>query len=212
MFFTKMFEKKCVDCGKKVKRGFNFCPFCGAGFKSQGAEEDYGMLGTDDFVEPNQQRANVVKLPFGLNKVMGGLMKQLDRELREMIQEDMQVQGMPRGFQIKISSGQPKLQKVVAPVKRMEKIHISGEENERRKKLPRIEAESQIRRLGDFIVYEISTPGVNKREQVVIAKLEEGLEVKAYSKDKCYYKVIPLRVEIARWGVFGEKVVVELKG
>ena len=207
-----MFEKKCPDCGKKIKHSFNFCPFCGADFKKKKNEEDYGMLGTDDFVELHQQKTNVVKLPFGLNKLMGGLIKQLDRELREMVQEDMQVRGVPRGFQIKISSGQPKLQKVVSPVKSAEKIRISRDEINRRKKLPRVEAESQIRRLGDVIIYEIATPGVSKKEQVVIAKLEEGLEVKAYSKDKCYYKVIPLKVEIARWGVLGEKVVVELKG
>jgi len=39
-----------------------------------------------------------------------------------------------------------------------------------------------------------------------------GLEIRAYSKDKCYVKVIPLKVEILSWRVDRERVMVELRG
>ncbi len=203
-----MFKKRCKSCGEKIQKKFEFCPYCGTKSKNQ---EDYGMLGRDDLV-PAQETRNEIKLPLGLNKIMGGLMKQLDRELNGMMGENVKSGGVPRGFQIRISSGMPNVQKVVSPKKKVERIIISPEEIERRQMLPKVEAKSTIKRLGDIIVYEISTPGIKNREQVIITKLEDGLEVKAYSKDKCYYKVIPLKIEVLQWGILGEKVVVELRG
>lgn len=209
----RMFEKKCPDCGKKIEKKFRFCPFCGSAFKSKKDAENYGMLGRDDFVGAEQPVQP--KLPFGLNKIMGSLVKQLNKELSGMGQDDMKAEGMPRGFQIKVSTGNPQIQKIKKqdnekPQKHV--IRISEQEAKRRGKLKRAEAKSTIKRLGDVIIYEISTPGVSSQDQVVISKLEDSLEVKAYSKDKCYYKTIPLKVEILRWGVAEDKVVVELKG
>ena len=208
-----MFEKKCPDCGKKIEKKFRFCPFCGSAFKAKQDSENYGMLGKDDFVGGEQSMP--VKLPFGLNKIMGSLVKQLNKELSGMTKEDTNVQGMPKGFQIKISTGNPQIQKIVQQPKNQPQKHIiriSEEEAQRRGKLKRAEAKSTIKRLGDVIIYEISAPGVSSQDQVVISKLEDSLEVKAYSKDKCYYKTIPLKVEILRWGIQDEKVIVELGG
>jgi len=46
----------------------------------------------------------------------------------------------------------------------------------------------------------------------MITELETGIEIRAYSKDKCYIKVIPLKVEVLNWRVGEEMVFVEFKG
>jgi len=88
-----MFEKKCRDCGKKVDRKFNYCPYCGGSLKIN-KKEDFGMLGSNDSgkVEEN------LKLPFGIDKIMGGLIKQLEKQLGNMNIDERT--GMPKGFKI----------------------------------------------------------------------------------------------------------------
>ena len=93
-----MFKKKCSDCGKKVEKGFCYCPYCGAGFRGSG--DGYGMLGVDD--SGGDVRVEQ-KLPFGMEKVMGSLIKQLEKQMGNMNFEGGQ--GMPKGFSVRISRG-----------------------------------------------------------------------------------------------------------
>ena len=65
--------------------------------------------------------------------------------------------------------------------------------------------------MGKKIIYEIETPGVRTKKDVVVAKLASGLEIKGYSEDKCYVKFIPLTVEVIGYYVENEKIFVELK-
>jgi len=204
-----MFKKKCFSCNKKVEKKFNFCPYCGASFKKKNEEENYGMLGRDDFI-PDMQRQAQPKIPLGLNKIMGHLVKQLNKELNNLGNESLQAS--PKGFSIQISTGKPQIKEVQGrPIKEIMN-NISEEEIGRRTKLPRAEAESSIRRLADRIIYEVKTPGIKNKEQVIITKLENSIEIKAYSKDKCYYKTIPLKFEIQKWYLLNEKIILELKG
>jgi len=76
----------------------------------------------------------------------------------------------------------------------------------------KVNAESRVRRLGDVIVYEIKAPGIMNKEDVVVTELETGIEIRAYAKDRCYVKVIPLKVEILGMRIGREKISVELKG
>ena len=78
--------------------------------------------------------------------------------------------------------------------------------------MPKVEVESKIKRLGNTIIYEIETPGVKIKGDVVLTELATGLEIKAYSKNKCYVKFIPLKVEVIQYSVEKEKVVVEIRG
>lgn len=205
-----MLRKKCPRCDKKVRRDFSYCPKCGYGLKKKA---DYGMLGTSDVIQQD------LKLPWGLNGVFNQLMKQVEKELKQIEPSN---QGQPpRGFKIQISTGKPVIKQMGVPPKvsmneepkmpEEEPKKISKKEYERRAKLPKVEAESTVRRLPEAIVYEIQTPGVNSRNEVVLSKLEEGFEIRAYSKDRCYVKTIPLKVEILHWEVEKGKVFVELK-
>lgn len=204
-----MFKRKCIDCGEKVERKFNYCPHCGNSFKVKQQKADFGMLGQND----SQGRVvEELKLPFGVEKMMNSLVKQLEKQLGSMNMEN--AQGMPKGIKIQIARGHPQMGQPIQRVVRKENISpkISDEENERRIGLPKQEAESRIRRLADTIIYEIETPGVKTKEDVLITELASGLEIKAYSEDKCYIKVIPLKVEVIEYYVKKEKVFIEIKG
>ena len=206
-------KRKCPACARKIERGFSYCPYCGVGFRAKSEEEDFGMLGRDD---SNEEVRVEQKLPFGLDGVMNSLISQLEKQMGNMDFGE----GMPRGVKIRVaraptqaslargsefgvrSSGE---KKIGMPV-------VSDEENERRMGLLKVEAESKIRRLADRIIYEIVAPGVREKGDVVLTKLATGLEIKAYSKDRCYVKFIPLTVEVVRYYVEREKVFVELRG
>jgi len=204
-----MFKRKCSACAKKVEKKFNFCPYCGASFKAGLEKNDFGMLGVDDSGERVQEE---LKLPFGMNKIVNSLVKQLEGQLGNMNLGDGQ--GMPRGVKIRVARG-PGMNQVVRKVPEKKVIdmpRVSEEENERRMGLSKVDAESRVKRLADTIIYEIETPGVKRKDDVVLTELATGLEIKAYSRDKCYVKIIPLKVEVVEYYVEKERVMVEIKG
>lgn len=205
-----MFKKKCPSCAKKIEKKFNYCPYCGVSFKAGNDERDFGMLGRNDSTGNVQQNLG---LPFGLNGIMNTLIKQLENEIGKMDMDDGQ--DMPRNIKIRVARG-PGMNQVVqkAPEKKIisDVPRVSEKENERRMSLPKVEGESRVKRLGDTIIYEISTPGIRRKDDVVLTELATGLEVKAYSKDKCYVKFIPLKIEVVDYYVEKEKVIVEIKG
>ena len=200
-----MFGKRCPSCNERVKKKFNYCPHCSYGLKQRKPTGDFGLLGLGEDI----------KLPFGFNAIMKPLVKQLEKELASLdlseLNQDMGQQ--PKGFKIQISTGKPSVHQNVekAEMPTLEEDEVSHRESERRQKLPRVEAKSSIRRLPEGIVYEISTPGVKNKKEVVVSALEDGIEVRAYSKAKCYTKVIPMKAEILGYKVSDEKVLVKLK-
>ena len=204
-----MFKKKCRGCAEKVDKKFRYCPHCGASLKA-GSEEDFGMLGSNDAGQVQED----LKLPFGVEKIMGGLIKQLEKQIGNM--EVDKKTGMPKGFKIQIgrmptgSMGPQVVQRQAQ--ERKDVVIVSEKEAERRANLERVNAESRVKRLGDVIIYEIEAPGVLKKDDVVITELETGIEIRAFAKDKCYVKIIPLKVEILGMRIDREKVFVEMRG
>lgn len=208
-----MFRKKCPACSKKIEKKFNFCPWCGHSFKKQRLEEDFGMLGKDDEIE--KQISQQLQLPFGMNGIFNGLIKQLEKELSNM--ENIQPQnGVPRGFKIQISNGQPPKMVPMKQPKKKQPTTIQVEEadeseKERRANLKRAETTSTIRRLPEGIIYEIDAPGVRTVRDVVITKLEESMEVKIYTSEKCYVKTLPLKMDVVEFSVQENKVLLKLQ-
>ena len=200
-----MFSKKCPACAKEIKKDFSYCPHCGASFRVNVERENFGMLGRDDFTGERQPE---VKLPFGIGNIVNSLVKQLEREMNGKVLSEGS-----KGFQIKIAMGQPQMKQVVRKESgRIDAVpEVSEKEIERRASLPKIEVESKIRRLADRIIYEIEAPGVLTKKDVVLVRLASGLEIKGYSRDKCYVKFIPLTVEIIEHSVEDGKIFVELK-
>ena len=201
-----MFSRKCRGCAEKVDKKFNYCPYCGASMKARG-DDDFGMLGTND----SGQIGEDLRLPFGIEKIMGSLVKQLEKQLSNMDMNDKA--GMPKGFKIQIARG-PMGQQVVrsnVPKKRTAVV-VSEEEANRRAGLKKVDALSKVKRIGDTIIYEIEAPGISKKEDVVVTELETGIEIRVYAKDRCYVKIIPLKVEILGVRIDKERVLVELRG
>ena len=201
-----MLKRKCPACAKKIERKFSYCPYCGVGFKVRQEREDFGMLGLMDSGDSVQEEQ---KLPFGIDKIMSSLISQLERQMG-----DVNFGEMPKGIKIRVARSPMQNGQIVqrVPVKKVEVPVVSNEENERRVGLPKVEVEAKIRRLADRIIYEIDAPGVGSRADVVVTELATGLEIKAYSRDKCYVKFIPLKVEVVEYYVRSEKVFVELRG
>ncbi len=201
-----MFDKKCRGCAEKVDRKFSYCPHCGASLKIK-SKEDFGMLGSSDSGRVEEE----FKLPFGIEKIMGGLVKQLEKQLGNMDVDEKT--GMPKGLKIQIARGPMGPQVVQKKAEeRKAVVIVSEKESERRANLKKVNAESRVKRLGDVIIYEIEAPGIAGEDDVVVTELETGIEIRAYAKEKCYVKNIPLKVEILGMRIDREKVCVEMRG
>ncbi len=87
---------------------------------------------------------------------------------------------------------------------------ISEEKAKEFAKLPRQEAESKVRRLSGKVIYEIELPGVKNLKDIVINKLENSIEIKAFSKDKAYFKLLPFSLPLIRYRLLREKLILEL--
>lgn len=88
---------------------------------------------------------------------------------------------------------------------------VSKTQSEKYSRLPRQEPETSVRRLTDKIIYEISLPGIKNEKDISINKLQNSIEIKAFSKDKAYFKLIPISLPIKTWNLDKEKLVLELK-
>ena len=78
-------------------------------------------------------------------------------------------------------------------------------------KLPRKEPETKVRRLTDKIIYEINLPGVKSLKNITVNKLENSIEIKAISKDRAYFKLIPIALPLIRYYLKKESLFLELK-
>lgn len=79
--------------------------------------------------------------------------------------------------------------------------------------LPREEPKTSIRRLADRIIYEIVLPDVSSLDDIFIRRFQTSIEVKAFSKarNKVYFKVIPLNMEILHYALQDGKLFLELR-
>jgi HSP20 family molecular chaperone IbpA len=204
-----MIKKQCNQCGKKIKKKFDYCPWCGHSFRVQKEKANFGMLGREDRQDGNML-GNELKLPFGLNKVMGSLMKQLESELGNMNQG----QQPPRGFKIQLSTGMPgqlKPQPIIEEKPKIEKEEVPERERKRRVGLPKIEADSKLKRIGDEIIIELEVPGIKSKKDIEFDVMEGGTGIRAYTKEACYIKVLPVKQEGLQFSVKKDRVIVESK-
>jgi endogenous inhibitor of DNA gyrase (YacG/DUF329 family) len=196
-----MITKKCPSCAKKIDKKFNYCPWCGAGIKNVKEKDNYGILGKNDNIDSNLF-SQEIKLPFGMDKMVNSLMKQIEKEMGNET---------PHKFNIKIQTGFPQKEKKDFETKNIEKFNISTEEKERRNKLPKKTATSKVKRLSDSIIYEIEIDEIKDRSQVNILKLENGFEIKIFGKKFCFVKDIHLDMKLIGYKISKDKVLVEFK-
>lgn len=244
-----MFWKKtCNKCGKKVEKGFSYCPHCGYSIDKEKEERDYGFLGKGDDIDIFRNSLNnEIKLPLGFNMVFKKLIKGMDKQFRELDKElgKEKIEKMPRekflksgGISINISSGEgapvikvksfgdiPEFREMAAQIKPGYKPSYEEEEKDRKTKikqpiseekakelakLPRQEAESKVRRLSGKVIYEIELPGVKNIKDVIVNQLENSIEVKAFAKDKAYFKFLPVSLPLLNYRLSDNKLILEL--
>lgn len=249
-----MFWKKtCNKCGKKVEKGFSYCPHCGSPLEDREKEQrDYGFLGKGDDIDIFRNSLNnEIKLPLGFNMVFKKLVREMDKQFRELDREigKEKIRKMPiektkmpfmrqGGISINISSGEgapvikvksfgdiPEFREMAAQIKPGYKPSYEEEEKDRKTKikqpiseekakelakLPRQEAESKVRRLSGKVIYEIELPGVKNIKDVIVNQLENSIEVKAFAKDKAYFKFLPVSLPLLNYKLEDNKLILEL--
>jgi len=229
-----MFSKKCPKCARKVKTDFDFCPFCGLDFridKRMKREEDYGFLGKEDAFESKMPNMNM-GIPFGFNNLFNSLLKEVDSQFRELDKETAKESSQKKrinnlnesGISISISSAtgkKPEIkinafgpefsnlkQKQTREIK-PEKLNISEEQARTISKLPKKEAKTSVRRMSNKIIYEITLPGINNLKDILINKLESSTEIRAFTKDTAYFKILPVNFPITHYSLEKDKLIIE---
>ncbi|MBI5148105.1 zinc ribbon domain-containing protein [Candidatus Pacearchaeota archaeon] len=218
-------KKQCPRCKEKLDKDFSFCPYCG--FSLEKKKDNFW---DDGFLDEIDFESMFSKFPFA------NLMQEIEKQFRDIdktIKKEEEVKKMPVESGISISISTSNIGKPVIKVNRigkgqqiplrivgvqpvMETTHqnlrnLEDKEIERMSKLPRKEAEAKVRRLSKKIIYEIDLPGVDSLKNVSIDRLENSIEVKAFTKDKAYFKLIPLKLPILRYSLKEGKLILELK-
>jgi len=213
-----MFNKeKCKKCKKKIRENYSFCPYCGTSLDEN--EEEFGMLGKNDF----ESFAKEMKLPLGFNTIFNSLMKSLSKELDSQMRDIQPEKKTIKkdGISISISTfgnGAPKIKvsemgQKPTTKKEIPKFQQNFFTKEKAKEFiesPRVEPKTNIRRLSNKVVYELEMPDVSGMEDVSIIKLENSIEIKAIGKKKSYSKVIPINLPITSYDLSEGKLILEL--
>jgi len=228
-----MFKKKCFNCRRKVGKKYDFCPYCGAGLIGKNSEDDYGFLGKNDLKDFNDIG---IKLPIGFNTLMKPLMKELVKQMnaldKELMNEKQPVNinndkpgqfkttsfsihiGMPGQKPIKIISSNngrthTSFDKEIKP-KNIKLPKISSEDLGKLRKLIKKEPRTNVRRLADRVLYEISLPNVKSLKNINIVPLEGSVEVKAFSDKDLFVKKIDINMPLVGYSFDNEMLVLEL--
>lgn len=217
MFFRKKNkETKCNNCNSSLNDKFNFCPYCGDSLRDEKKENrELGLLGRDDFPRARELQARTQN--FGItdkliSSLMNSMMKSLDKEFkntRHIPQENTKVESLQNG--IKISVGLPQRPRPKKEKSQTTKKEITGKQMEKLSSLPRATAKTKIKRLSDKVIYEISAPGIESPNDVLISKLENGYEIKAIGKKKVYTNSIPIDLPLRGFSLLDKRILFEFK-
>jgi hypothetical protein len=207
-----MFKKKvCKECGKKINGGKNFCPNCGNSLNSEKKIKNFGLLGKNDL----ENLSSEIKLPGGLGMLFNSLMKNLDKQFKEMDLNDeknfidknnAKKQGisisiltsgnMPPKIKINQFGNKQEKAKIQKNEKNFQSNNFSKANLEKLSKFPREEPLVEMKRFSNKIIYEIKIPEVTSIKDISIIKLENSIEIKAIAKDKVYFKLIQINLPI----------------
>ena len=220
-----MFKRnECKKCRRKISEKYEFCPYCGNSLNENLKNEDWGILGKNDFLGNEEQLSNSLFGGIGggiLNKILGNTMKMLEKEM----QKEFKNQNMPSrtNFEliingkrinpknIKITRYPPK-QKVKQIIQPKKNFPTFSEENSKKfSRIKKQEPKTIMRRLSNKVIYEIEIPGVKSINEISIVNLENSIEIKAFTKDKAYSKLIPINLPIIGYNLSEGKLVLELE-
>jgi len=218
-----MFKKKiCKRCGKKNSSKNKFCSNCGYKLDEslEEHEEDYGMLGKNDYLETPETQVDMLSKAFFnsinsgiLGKMLGNALKMLEKEMQKAEKQEI----AKTNFELyingkKINPENIKFNKNNNVLKPKKSIMPSFMQKNFKKisNLPRKEPHINMKRISDEVIYEMDIPGVKSIEDIIISKLENSIEVKAIAKDKVYTKLIPVNLPIKKYNFLKDKLILYL--
>jgi HSP20 family molecular chaperone IbpA len=217
-----MFNKiQCNKCGNKINKNCSFCPECGNRISYKDEKKEWGMLGKKD--NPSEELPNPMLGGIGgkiMNQMLNSAMKMLEKEMqKDMTNREKKIENRTN-FELyingkRISPDKIKITNKSAPKEeakeKFQNKFLSTDKIKTFSELPKVEPETNLRRLSNNIIYEISVPGVKSIENVSIVKFEKSIEIKALAKDKAYSKVIPMNLNLLKYSLSKGKLVLELK-
>lgn len=197
----------CPHCDNRIKESFDFCPRCGKSLKTPEQQlDDFGFLGKDDELVGTSGGAGAGmgvtdKL---VSSILNSLMKSLDKQMKQ-VSPDAEVRQFPNGVTIRVGMPQakPSKDKPAKPQK------ITSEQLDRMSGLPRVEAPSSMKRIGDKVVYELKAAGVNSLNDVFVSKLAEGYEIKAIGTKKVYVNSLPVELPLQGYSLHDKGLTIE---
>jgi len=227
-----MRKKRCPRCGKLIDKGFKYCPYCGA---EQERKEPDNVLDSinDDALDFNNDINNDIfsrMFSGGLGGIIGNLARQIERQMSEFDKHLEKKKESPvNGISISIhtqpgkqpridvkSSGNNIVKTNIVKANdrgaRMVKNEkIIREFEKKAGSLPKQEAKSQVKRFSNKIIYEIDLPDVKSKKDIIVRRLPNSIEVKAVSKDKAYFKLIPISLPILGYDLREGKFILSLR-
>ncbi len=196
---------KCEICNSKIQDKYSFCPYCGSNLIDKEQElKNFGMLGKSDLEEDQllQQEMGFGITDKLISSLMNSLMKNLNKQFKEI--EKTEIKTFPNGIRIKIG---PNIQQQAN--KRPQRKPMSSEQIEKMSSFPRAAASSNVKRLGNKVIYELNTPGIESIDDVFVSKTESGYEIKAIGDKKIFVNTLPVELPLKSFSISDNKLLVE---
>lgn len=214
-----MFGKKCNNCNEKIIGKYNFCPSCGNSTKNIGNNE-LGMLGNNDFEETQSPMGETFIEKMGgkmINKMFENAIKMIEKEMTKEMKRQQNpnpknsqkgnFQLFINGKKINVSEVQPKKEKKVVEEN---PIELPNEPLKDYSKFTKKEPKTNVRRLSDKVIYEVSMPGIKSEKDISIVNLENSIEIKGVGKEVAYQKILPVNLPVTGYNLSKGKLVLEL--
>jgi len=226
-------NKKCSKCNKNIEKKFDFCPYCANPLYDAG---DYGLLGIND--EMNKVHNSLGNSFAGegmfgssfFQKLIGGAMKAIEKEIQEIDRQEQQIKKNPKAnsnFQLYIN-GKPiplpanlsgiQIEEIPAgniPQQSKTRTNsppkVSDETLKNSAKLPRKEPKTKLTRFKEKVVYELDIPGLNSLDKVLVNRLENSIEIKAFTEKAVYIKTFPIKLQLTQYSIKEDKLFLEFK-
>jgi hypothetical protein len=164
----------CKKCRNFLEEHWKFCPHCGDNMN----KKFFGF-----FSKPKRELSPEEEMERDMSKMM----KQAEGMLKLM--------GFPGKINIRIGKGPQMMQPQQPGQQRAVKIQADGlaeQEEMQRNVKETLEPLTKETRIAKGMRYVLVLPGVMSANDVKIRQFHESIEIRAYAKDRAYFKVIPI--------------------
>ena len=173
----------CKECKIALRKQWKFCPFCG--------HKQMSTMGMEELFNEIHEHFKELDKLFGQDYSYdpSGISIKVDRNVgKPSVELDM------------FGNTSPRLKKA-----------LSIPESLLLKKGSVEEPFTSVRRLTQHIIYTIKMPGESAKKDVHIEQFENTTEIKAYSKQKAYFKLLNISLPIANYKVEKDQLIIKFK-